>query len=68
MAVKGMRILTNGVPRIPYIKECVDYIESCGYKFSHYSLTRTYVFYRISDNHEVFFNLKEIREAKRYGW
>ena len=52
---------------IPKIKDCIAYIESCGYKYSHYSVARTYVFYS-ENKKEVAFTLTEIREAYLKGW
>jgi hypothetical protein len=48
--------------------DCIPYIESCGYKYSHRNITHVYVFYRHGDNFEVSFNLTEIREAFKHGW
>jgi hypothetical protein len=55
-----------GIPpsSIPHVHEqCIPYIESCGFKFSHRNITGLYVFYRISDKKEVAFTLSEIRQA-----
>lgn len=60
---------------IPTVKECIQYIESCGWKFSHRSIVGTYVF-RHEDGEvkncksysEVAFTLHELRHAFKYGW
>jgi hypothetical protein len=54
--------------KIPHLKDCIAYIESCGYKYSHKSIIRSYVFYRITDNKQVAFDLPEIRHTLKYGW
>lgn len=63
-----MRVKIDGY--LPTVKECKAYIESCGYTFSHRSIIGTYVFYRDIKNAkgEVSFTLRELREAKIYGW
>ena len=57
---------------LPKSVECIAYIESSGWTFSHRSVIRTYVFTKKSDraHHagEVAFTLRELRDAFRDGW
>jgi hypothetical protein len=58
---------------IPKLKDCIAYIESCGWKFNHRSVIRTYVFYQTKpgdnrDPQQVAFTLTEIRHAYTNGW
>lgn len=52
---------------IPKIKECIPYIEGCGYKFQGYNRP-WYLFTSIRTEKLVTFTLTEIREAFKYGW
>lgn len=61
-------------PRIPKVrKECIPYIEQCGWKFKYYNRP-WYVFEGVNGrttmngNKEVPFTLTEIREAFLNGW
>jgi hypothetical protein len=58
--------------KIPHVKDCIKYIESCGWEFQYYNIG-WYVFKRINgrkfaSQSEVTFTLKEIRNAFKYGW
>ena len=52
---------------VPKIKECIPYIEHCGYRFLYYNRP-WYVFQHEGLGREITFTLSEIREAYRYGW
>lgn len=58
---------------VPKIKECIAYIESCGWHFTYYNKP-WYVFESnglaktASGSREVSFTLFEIRHAKINGW
>jgi hypothetical protein len=75
-AKKVMKIPYNqwklgGVDRIPHIQDCIKYIESCGYKYSHRSKSKTYVFHPVrqgSSPKELSFYLHEIRRVYKYGF
>jgi hypothetical protein len=54
--------------QIPHLKYCKEYIERCGYKYSHKSIIGSYVFYSIKTQRQVAFTLLEIRNAVKYGW
>ncbi len=62
----------GGLNKIPHIQDCIEYVESCGFKYSHRCILNTYVFYRIDDRvsypREISFSLHEIREAYKYGF
>jgi len=65
-------VITGSYPDVPCVKDCIAYVESCGWKFSHKSIIGTYVFYNEQlagqFNHELAFTLRELRDAKRYGF
>lgn len=58
--------------QIPKVKDCIAYIESCGWRFKSYylggyffeSVDRT----TMAGNSNISFTLKELRHAKKYGW
>jgi hypothetical protein len=57
----------NGTPKV---KDCIAYIESCGWKFKGQWWT-SYYFENPSANlvhQEMRFTLRELREALLYGW
>lgn len=58
-------------PNIPKVKDCIPYVESCGWKFSHYNRP-WYVFKpvepRADGKTEIPFTLTEIRHAMTNGW
>lgn len=60
-------------PRIPKIKECIKYIESCGWTLDYYN--RPWYCFKINpgwfETHlmkQVSFTLHEIRDAYTNGW
>lgn len=57
----------------PKIKDCIAYIESCGWEY----LYKNYNFYvfkgrdgktNMAGNNIIHFTLRELRDAKMYGW
>ena len=65
--------------KLPKVKDCVAYIESCGWEFQYYN--RPWYVFRIKpreveswagtksiDRSEFTFTLTELRDAKRNGW
>lgn len=59
---------------IPKLADCIKYVESAGYKYSHRSIAGTYVFYspfKRQDGsfvRQLAFTLSEIRDAFRNGF
>ena len=60
---------------IPKVKDCIAYIESCGWEFSHFDRhIRWYVFRgkngrrTMSGSTTIPFTLRELREAYENGW
>lgn len=60
-------------PNLPNIKECIAYVENCGWNFQHY--TRPWYVFRsvngrktCNGSTKVSFTLTEIREAFKVGW
>jgi hypothetical protein len=58
---------------IAKVKDCILYIEGCGWKFSHYN-SPWYIFKgtagrkTMSGNDTIPFTLTELRHAYNYGW
>ena len=63
------RILPSS--RIPHVKECIKYIESCGYEYE-YGYNGSYKFRKLSPTRpgmtEVYFTLQDLRHAFKNGW
>jgi hypothetical protein len=58
---------------IPSVKDCISYIEKCGWKFVGYSLGGYYFDglngrKTMSGNTTISFTLTELRHAYTYGW
>lgn len=56
--------------KLPTVKECIAYIESCGHwEYQGRCITHIYVFRNeYSGIKEVSFSMHELREAFIYGW
>lgn len=50
---------------LPKVTECKEYIQSCGFKFLRYRYC-VYVFLGVRG--PLYFSLREMREAFRYGF
>ena len=63
-----------GASTIPGLRDCIAYIESCGWTYSHRSVIRTYVFDRKpglnpwAGRTQIAFTLTELRDAIKHGW
>jgi len=57
---------------IPKVKDCIAYIEGCGWQYSHKNVLKQYVFIRAKQNtgstRYVAFTLTQIRDAYNFGW
>jgi len=53
---------------IPKVKDCIAYIESCGWMFQHQACGCYLFRHATRTPHELAFSLAELREAKRYGF
>jgi len=60
----------NSEKKLPNVKECIAYIESCGWLLTNQYRT-VYYFYNEKANEchrQMRFTLTELRHAFRYGW
>lgn len=56
--------------KLPGVKECIAYIESCGWKLKNRGRSY-YYFYnpdRPVEHKQMVFNLTELRHAFKHGW
>lgn len=65
----NLRVSFNG--KVTTIDECKKYMESCGWSFQHRDIFGNYIFRnetRVVGQKELAFTLRELREARVYGF